>query len=144
MSDLRLLACAHLLEQGKRLDQLSTVLSGVALAGALLAAVHYHALWMAALLALTLLIGAVEKYWAIRVAFDAGLFARMAEADDLAAATVQLDDGLTGLGLMPAANAGRDWTLRCQGALGLLRKQGLSFAAQLLLAVAAVAAGVFC
>lgn len=144
MSDLRLLACARLLEQGQRLDQLSTAISAVALAGALLAAVHYHLLLVAVLLALILLVGAVEKYWAIRVAFDAALFADVAGADDRVAATAQLDEGLTGLGLMPAANAGRDWTLRCQGALGLLRKQGLAFAAQLLLALVAVAAGVFC
>lgn len=144
MSDLRLLVCARLLEQGQRLDQLSTALSAVALAGALLAAIHYHLLLVTALLVLTLLSGAVEKYWAIRVAFDAALFADVAEADDRVAATTQLDEGLTGLGLMPAANAGRDWTQRCQGALGLLRKQGLSFAAQLLLALVAVAAGVFC
>ena len=143
MSDLRLLACARLLDQGHRLDRLSTGLSAVALAGALLSAIHYHALWMTALLVLTLLAGAVEKYWAIRVAFDAALFADVAKADDLATATAQLDEGLTGLGLMPAAHSGREWALRCQGALGLLRKQGLSFAAQLLLALAAVAAGAF-
>lgn len=144
MSDLRLLACARLLEQGQRLDQLSTGISAAALAGALLAAVHYHLLLVAGLLALTLLVGAVEKYWAIRVAFDAALFADVAGADDRVAATAHLDEALTGLGLMPAANAGREWTLRCQGALGLLRKQGLAFAAQLLLALAAVAAGAFC
>lgn len=144
MSDLRLLACARLLEQGKRLDQLSTALSAVALAGALLAALHYHLVLLTGLLVLTLLIGVVEKFWAIRVAFDAALFADMAKANDLAVATAHLDKGLTGLGLMPAANAGREWALRCQGALGLLRKQGLSFAAQLLLALAAVAAGAFC
>ncbi len=143
MSDLRLLSCARLLEQGQRLDQLSTSLSVVALAGALLVTIHYQLLLVAGLLVLTLLAGALEKYWAMRVAFDAALFARLADAADLSAATVELDDGLLGLGLMPAANVGRDWTLRCNGAMGLLRKQGLALAVQLLLAVAAVAAGAF-
>jgi len=143
MSDLRLLSCARLLEQGQRLDQLSTGLSVVALAGALLVTIHYHLLLVAGLLVLTLLAGALEKYWAMRVAFDAALFARLADAADLRAATVELDDGLLGLGLMPAANVGRDWTRRCKGALSLLRKQGLALAVQLLLALAAVAAGAF-
>lgn len=140
MSDLRLLSCARLLEQGQRLDQLSTGLCVVALAAALLIVVPAKLLLMAALLVLSLLAGALEKYWALRVAFDAALFARMADAADLPAATHQLDDGLVGLGLMPAANTGRDWALRCQGALALLRNQGLALAAQLILAVAAVAA----
>ena len=143
MSDMRLLGCARLLEQGQRLDQLSTGLSVVALASALLLAIQYKLLLVALLLVLVLLAGALEKYWALRVAFDAALFARLAEAEDLDAATAQLDDGLLGLGLMPAGNVGRDWTLRCKGALGLLRKQGLALAVQLLLAVAAVAAGAF-
>lgn len=143
MSDLRLLSCARLLEQGQRLDQFSTGLSLLALAGALVTVTLTQLPLVAALLVLCLLAGAVEKYWALRVAFDAALFARMAEAADLPAATQQLDDGLHGLGLLPAHNKGRDWSLRCQGALALLRNQGLTLAAQLLLAVAAVAAGAF-
>jgi hypothetical protein len=143
MSDLRLLSCARLLEQGQRLDQFSTGLSLVALGGALLAVTLAKVPLVAVLLLLCLLAGALEKYWALRVAFDAALFARVAEAADLPAATQQLDDSLHGLGLLPAHNKGRDWTLRCQGAMALLRNQGLSLAAQVLLAVAAVLAGAF-
>lgn len=143
MSDPRLMSCARLLEQGRRLDQLSTGLSLVALAGAVLAVVLAKLPLVAVLLLLCLLAGALEKYWALRVGFDAALFSRMAEATDLHAATRQLDDGLHALGLLPTRNKGRDWALRCQGALALLRNQVLSLAAQLLLAAAAVLAGAY-
>lgn len=139
MNAMGLFTCARLLEQGKRLDGFSTGISLLALGGALYSALLGGGL-IAGLLVLVLLCGVLEKYFAIRVALDAALFSRMAEAgDELDSQSHEMDAGLIGLGLMPATAAGRDWRLRSQGALRLLRWQASALLGQVLLATLAVA-----
>ncbi|HDS1735707.1 MULTISPECIES: hypothetical protein [Pseudomonas] len=125
---------ATLLGRGRQLERLSDGISLVALAYGLapLLGAELHPL-ASALCALLLMLGAVHKYWAIRVALDAELFARLASRDDLPAATQQLDRALFELNLKPSASDPRDWPARSQAALGLLRRQALCLGLQIVL-----------
>ncbi|MGZ0784737.1 hypothetical protein DNK59_13010 [Pseudomonas sp. TKO26] len=133
-SEMQLYSVASLLRRGRALDQLST---GLTLLGALyglaqylLASVTLGGLIVS--LALVLL-GLVEKYLALRVAFDADLFQRVADSPtSLEHSTQALDQALGALGLQPAEKGGRPWDQRSRGALGLLRRQALLLAAQVL------------
>ena len=136
-----LLLVAALLRRGRSIDHFSSALS-------LVAVVFGLAPWLGApaslILALTcaalLITGLVEKYWALRVALDAELFQRLAEAgEQLDSQTHALDQALQNLGLQNAEQGGRTWSLRAQGALGLLRKQALC----LLLQIVIVVLGIF-
>ncbi|WP_339544570.1 hypothetical protein [Pseudomonas sp. RA_35y_Pfl2_P32] len=134
-TDMELHTTASLLRRGASLDQLST---GLTLVGALLGLSQYllagpgvgAVLCGAALLVL----GLVQKYWALRVAFDAELFQRVADGNQaLTLRTEALDHALAALGLQPAERGGRLWSERTGGALNLLRRQALLVAAQVLL-----------
>ena len=82
-ADMELQVVASLLRRGRSLDQLSTGLTllGVlfGLAQLLLASISTTclllALWM-------IVLGLLQKYWALRVAFDADLFALLAPTKD--------------------------------------------------------------
>ena len=84
-ADIELQVVASLLRRGRSLDQLSTGLTllGVlfGLAQLLLASISticlLLALWM-------IVLGLLQKYWALRVAFDADLFALLARDTDKA------------------------------------------------------------
>ena len=132
-----LLLVAALLRRGRSLDHCSSALS-------LLAMVFGLAPWLGAppsltlamLCALLLAAGLAEKYWALRVALDAELFQRLAEAgEQLDSQTRAMDQALQNLGLQNAQQAGRTWSLRSQGALGLLRKQALCLLLQIVIVV---------
>lgn len=128
---------AHLLQRGRQIERLSDGISLLALAFGLapllVAARHPQlAAWLCALL---LLLGLAQKYYAMRVALDAQLFASLSnDAGRLGSRTRALDQSLHELGLKPAGRD-RDWPARCRGALGLLRKQAVCFALQGLLAL---------
>ncbi|WP_409286060.1 hypothetical protein [Pseudomonas protegens] len=141
-SEMQLYSVASLLRRGRALDQLST---GLTLLGALyglgqylLASVTLGGLIVS--LALVLL-GLVEKYLALRVAFDADLFQRVADGPaPLEHSTQALDQALSALGLQPAQRGGRPWNERSRGALGLLRRQALLLAAQVLVLLSLILA----
>jgi hypothetical protein len=80
-----------------------------------------------------LLLGLAHKYWAIRVALDADLFARLGASGDLPADTQALDHALFDQRLKPAASDPRDWPTRSRAALALLRRQALCLALQVAL-----------
>ena len=135
ISDMELHTVASLLRRGHSLDQLST---GLTLLGALLGLGQWLVgvidPWLLLLSAALLVLGVLEKYWALRVAFDADLFQRMADStQSLAERTYTLDQALISLGLQPAARAGRLWTERRHGALLLLRRQSRLLAVQVVL-----------
>lgn len=142
MNALGLFACAALLRQGRTLDGLATVLSIQTLVGLTLLATHVrtaHSGVLAGALLLALGFGLLEKYWAMRVAFDAALVLRMAEAGErLDAQTLELDRGLQALHLLPPHKAGRDWSARSEGALRLLKRQGYALLGQLMGLLAAL------
>jgi len=139
-AEMQLYSVASLLRRGRALDQLST---GLTLLGALyglgqylLASVTLGGLFLS--LALVLL-GLAEKYLALRVAFDADLFQRVADAPaSLEHSTQAMDQALNALGLQPAQGAGRPWDQRSRGALGLLRRQALLLATQVLVIVSVI------
>lgn len=136
-----LLLVAALLRRGRSLDHFSSALSLVAVAFGLAPWLGAPpSLTLALLCAALLVAGLAEKYWALRVALDAELFQRLAEfGDQLDSQTHALDQALQNLGLQNAQQADRSWSLRAQGALGLLRKQALC----LLLQVTVVVLGIF-
>ncbi|WP_431281448.1 hypothetical protein ACQW02_18840 [Humitalea sp. 24SJ18S-53] len=125
-------ATAHLLAQGRRLDALSRGFTVVAVAGLVLVPALGGAVTL--LLAGMMLAGLCQTYVAIRVGFDAALFAALAQGAaprDLAG----LDTALTSLGLMPAVKAGRPLALRIGGARQLLARQAMLVALQAVLAL---------
>lgn len=136
--DTALALVASLLRRGRQVERLSDAISLLALAYGLapLAGAPVHALG-ALLCAVVLMAGLLQKFWAMRVALDAELFDRMAAQPELQAARTQaLDQALRDLGLKPAGADQRDWPARSRAALGLLRRQLLCFAAQVVLALA--------
>jgi hypothetical protein len=138
MPDWNLKVTAALLRCGAILDRFA---GGLAMLGMLLVMVGVlfnttgpHVYTLAAVL---FLLGVVQKYWALRVALDAELFAEMANAVGEPARNAQaMDRALLDLGLLSATRAGRPWAERCRGALRLLRIQAMLCALQLLLALA--------
>lgn len=141
-SEMQLALVAGLLRRGHGLDLLSNALTLLALAyglAPLLGALHSAA--SSVLCGLLVMLGLAQKYWAIRVALDAELFARLADdAARLTVSTAELDQALHSLGLQPATTQTRDWSQRCQGALRLLRLQAAWLLAQLVLTVATILA----
>ncbi len=156
--DLRTMAL--LLRQGARLDRLSrgALLVAAVWIVAALSTLHVPGASVVALVMASVIAGLVQAYFALRVAFDAGLLQMLAEAvagsqsDPLphapgdvpprasvseAAATL-LDDSLQFLGLLPASKASRDWSARWAGASRLLRLQGVWLAVQLIALLVAV------
>lgn len=137
-ADMQLQVVASLLRRGRSLDQLSTGLTllGVLFGLAQLLMVSITpiclllSLWM-------IILGLLQKYWALRVAFDADLFALMAKDIER---TGELDQSLQSLGLQPANRTSRPWAERQRGALKLLRKQAYLLGAQVVLTLAVILA----
>jgi len=129
-----------LLRQGQTIDRLSRLLTVAALALLIGASTFGDvSLGLAITLALAVLAGIAEVYYAIRVGFDVALFDRLREPAtmDLAA----LDDALVRLSLLPSTKSGRPLELRIAGALGLFYRQGAALVIQvaILLCGAAIA-----
>ncbi|MCO7519684.1 MULTISPECIES: hypothetical protein [unclassified Pseudomonas] len=125
---------ASLLARGRQLERLSDGITLLALAYSLapLLGIALPALTRL-LCAAVLVIGLAHKYWAIRVALDAELFAQLGTSTDLPADTEALDRALFELRLKPNRHDPRDWPSRSQAALALLRRQALCLAVQVLL-----------
>nr|WP_298136271.1 hypothetical protein [uncultured Pseudomonas sp.] len=136
-TEMQLFTVASLLGRGRTLDRLSGSLTLFGLAIGLAPLLGATAQPLGALFCAALvLLGLVEKYWALRVALDAELFQRLAgDAERLVQRTLDLDQALIGLGLQPADKTDRSWDERSRGALRLLRLQALALLAQVLLAV---------
>lgn len=138
-SEMQLRLVAGLLRRGKSLDRLSGGLTLLALIIGLGPLLGFMALTTGGAVCVALLVcGLLQKYYALRVALDAELFASLAEApEQLDRRTAELDQALLLIG--HKANQGpRSWEQRSQGALRLLRLQALWFGLQLLIALAAM------
>lgn len=143
VSDMELHATASLLRRGASLDTLST---GITLLGAALGLCQYLLAdlggWAITGSVALLLLGVLQKYWALRVAFDAELFERVANlALPLAQRSEGLDQALAALGLQPAERGGRPWHERIRGAVNLLRRQALLTGLQVFLVLGLILAG---
>jgi hypothetical protein len=78
-----------------------------------------------AFLAAQIIVGLAAKWTAVRVRFDAAVFAGLVEAVQRSGfRTEHLDRALRGVGMLPANKEGRDWDTRCRGALGLMKGLG--------------------
>ncbi len=117
---------AALLRQGRWLTRLSLGLVVVALAGAMLAAALMRPLW-ALPGALSLPAGFTALWLGIRAAFDADLFAALAQNPDFPG----FDRAMSTLDLMPSDRAGRALDLRIAGALRLQKHQGIACGIQI-------------
>lgn len=135
---MNLFVVATLLRRGAQLERLSDGITLLAAAYALAPLLGAPLVpWASAGAVLLVLLGLLHKYWAVRVALDAELFARMADSgaaleDD----TLALDHALQTLHLKPHTASPRDWPARSQGALALLRRQALCLGLQTLLLLA--------
>ncbi|MFJ4348849.1 hypothetical protein [Pseudomonas sp. NPDC089401] len=134
---MNLLVIACLLRRGTQLERWSDGITLVALAYGLAPLLGTPVRPLGTLLCVALLmLGGLHKYWAMRVALDAELFAGLASSTDLVADTQALDRSLHGLKLKPQASDTRDWPTRSQAALALLRRQASCLGLQVLLALA--------
>ncbi|MFO2465443.1 hypothetical protein OOJ96_16205 [Pseudomonas sp. 15FMM2] len=137
-ADMELQIVASLLRRGRSLDQLSTGLTLLGVLFGLLQLLISSITLICLLLSLWMIIlGLLQKYWALRVGFDADLFTLMAHQMER---TSELDQTLQTLGLQSPNRASRPWTERRRGALKLLRKQAYLLGAQVLLTLAVILA----
>ncbi|WP_459745853.1 hypothetical protein [Pseudomonas sp. 3A(2025)] len=139
-ADMQLHVVASLLRRGRALDNLSTGLTLVSLAAGLIRLwITSGSLSFVLPVVCVVILGLIEKYYALRVAFDADLFQRLGnDARPLSENTQALDQALSALGLQPADKAGRPWAVRSQGALRLLRQQLLFVALQVVVLLGAL------
>lgn len=137
-SEMHLRLIAAMLRRGKTLDRASSALSLLALVIGLGPLLGFMALSTGAAVCIALLVcGLMQKYYALRVALDAELFAGLAAApEQLDRRTAELDEALASLGRQ--VEPARNWEQRSHGAVRLLRLQALWLALQLLAALAAI------
>jgi hypothetical protein len=138
-----MITTAALLEQGRALDGLSRLLTAGAVILLLLLAPFVDQMppetsELAGALALAVLLGLAELYFAFRVGFDAALFRQLATGPALTGLDA-LDASLTRLGLRPGAASPRPLDDRIRGARKLLRRQALCLVLQLATMVVAAA-----
>lgn len=123
---------SELLRQGRGIDAWSRILC--LLAGIVLAlpvAGIPVASMVRGLAALSVLLGILQAWLAVRTAFDASIFARMAEEATSPSTWSEFDRSLAELKLRSeTAAAPRDVVARGRGALRLLRLQTWAFLAQ--------------
>jgi hypothetical protein len=129
---------ALLLAEARRIDRLSRPVTLLAVAALLLAPLLPTApsRGVVAVLALIVLLGLGQAFTALRVAFDARLFAALGEGR-APATLAALDAALTGLGLLDGAKAGRPLAPRLAGAMRLVRRQAALLLGQILACLAA-------
>lgn len=134
----RLRLTADALAAAATIDTLATGLTLAGVAGIVVALALPVAAPATAALAGVVVLGLVAKWMALRVRFDARVFAELVDAVHKSGfRTDHLDRALRGVGMLPNRKESRDWDTRCRGALRLMRILGWLTAAQGLLFVAA-------
>ena len=133
----RLRLTADALAAAATIDTLATGLTLAGVAGIVVALALPVAAPATAALAGVVVLGLVAKWMALRVRFDARVFAELVDAVHKSGfRTDHLDRALRGVGMLPDRKESRDWDTRCRGALRLMRilawlttAQGLLFVA---------------
>ena len=134
----RLRLTADALAAAATIDTLATGLTLAGVAGIVLALAQPVAALAALALTGVVVLGLLAKWMALRVRFDARVFAELVDAVHKSGfRTDHLDRALRGVGMLPDRKESRDWDTRCRGALRLMRILGWLTAAQGLLFVAA-------
>lgn len=118
---------ASLLRQGRALDWISRGLTLLGAAAILLGTYAAAPLSITGLAVLAVLLGLVQSYFALRVAFDAEIFARLA---DNAFSATSFDDAMKSLGLSKDDRLSRPMSERARCAMRLLRGQAIFLALQ--------------
>ncbi len=138
--EMQLHIVASLLRRGKALDNLSTGLTLLCVGfGLVQLLITVPNALLLVVVVIGVLLGILQKYYAIRVGFDADLFHMVASDPQwLSDRTAAMDDALGQLGLAPVDKTARSWASRSQGALKLLRQQLLFLAVQLLVLLSAI------
>jgi hypothetical protein len=133
-------AAADLLDQGTVIDRLSRPLTIAAIVGLIVGlGVELGALLVAGMLLVTLA-GLAETYLAMRTAFDAKLFRRLAEdIRSTASDPAKIDAALIELGLLDESKAGRPIEQRALDARRLLVLQGSALVLQIAVVLLATA-----
>lgn len=116
----QVLVAARLLRATSKLDWLSTGLTFIAAAAFVAPGWHPLAILVVAL-------GALARWYAFQIDFDARLLEDVA-ADALT--REDLDEAFRAMALAPEAKLGRDWNERCRGARGLVSSTTALFVAQ--------------
>ena len=118
---------AAVLRRGEMLHHISLLLTFLILAQAMLCRIFERRTPHPWLLAVAVLSGVLEFWFAARVALDADLFETIAsEKTDLK----QFDKAMARLGMAKPEKAGRSVDERSRGALRLFKRQGLFLAIQ--------------
>ena len=134
----RLRLTADALAAAATIDTLATGLTLAGVAGIVLALAQPVAALAALALTGVVVLGLVAKWMALRVSFDARVFAELVDAVHKSGfRTDHLDRALRGVGMLPDRKESRDWDTRCRGALRLMRIMNWLTIAQGLLFVAA-------
>ena len=134
----RLRLTADALAAAATIDTLATGLTLAGVAGIVVALALPVAAPATAALAGVVVLGLVAKWMALRVRFDARVFAELVDAVHKSGfRTDHLDRALRGVGMLPNRKESRDWDTRCRGALRLMRILGWLTVAQGLIFVAA-------
>lgn len=140
MSDNRydLMIAASFLEQGRFINQLSAILTGLAILPLIFSSgfEDRKPILVFIISTIILLAGLCQFYFAFRVSFDAALFRGLA-AQNHTANLEAFDTAMQRQGLMPAEKAGRPVADRIAGARRLFGRQ----AAMLILQIAVLLAG---
>jgi hypothetical protein len=119
---------AAVLRRGKMLHHISLLLTFLVVAQVMLCRIFEKRVPHPWLLAAVIISGALEFWFAARVALDADLFATIAsERSDLK----QFDEAMARLGMAKPEKAGRTVDERARGALHLFKRQGLFLAIQI-------------
>ncbi|WP_166358951.1 hypothetical protein [Pseudomonas akapageensis] len=139
-TEMELKIVAALLRRGRTLDLLSQALTLLALTFGLAQLLTSAIVPLnSGLVAVVVVLGLWQLYWALRVGLDAELFELMAaDAGQLAERTQALDQALIRLNFQQDERAGRAWPERQQGALRLLRYQALLVGAQVVVLLAGI------
>ena len=127
---------ADLLGEGRRIHDVSRLLTFAAGLGLIVGIVSPRALVPVLAAGLAALLGLVETYLAIRVGFDAALFDRLSGRTAALPDLEALDGALTSLGLIEGGTADRPIAARAAGARRLLAWQGRALAVQVAILVA--------
>ena len=130
---------ADLLGHGRRIHDVSRLLTVAAGLGLVAGIVSPRSLTPVLAAGLAALLGLVETYLAVRVGFDAALFDRLSGRTATLPDLEALDGALTSLGLVEGGTADRPIAARAAGARRLLAWQGRALAGQ----VAVLIAGAF-
>lgn len=131
----RLRLTADALRAAGAIDALATGMTLVAIAATGVALWHPLLLPVGVVLAVQILLGLVAKALAVRIRFEAAVFAALVgSVQGSSFRTEHLDRALRGVGMLRPGKEGRDWDTRCRDALrlvpvslGVTTLQGLLF-----------------